>query len=126
MSLLLDGLSFQSPTKGLSAAAPNAQFPKPVEIAAKAVAKKVRKVNFTLGTPLSLPGPSMHATSTRGDAETQFIGWYVRSINRLGVRGQPLGAGAFPRRCAWNAVRMIRVSAHEKLGEARQPPSGRK
>src|SRR5689334_9194502 len=47
VSLHLDGLSFQSPTKGLSAAAPIAQVPKPVEIAAKAIAEEVRNVNFT-------------------------------------------------------------------------------
>jgi hypothetical protein len=45
--LLLDGSSFQSPTKE-SFAAHNAQVPKLVTIAAKLIARNIREVNFML------------------------------------------------------------------------------
>src|ERR1700730_3748370 len=50
VSLLLDGLSFQSPTKG-SFAAHNAQVAKVVEIATKPITRKVRGVNFMSESP---------------------------------------------------------------------------
>src|SRR6202011_2981035 len=50
VSLLSDGLSFQSPTKGLFAAH-NTQVPRLVEIAAKLIARNVREATFTLFRP---------------------------------------------------------------------------
>src|SRR5579864_7356026 len=109
MSLLADGLSFQSPTKGSSASAPNAQVAKLAEIADRLISRDIRSVNFTLSTGLrGLSGPKYTAGLL-----AQWIGWAYR---------HNLSARAFPDAvCPINRIRSPGVLEYRPPVEDRVP-----